>query len=76
MQMNHLNLKTGLRIMPLSHAAREKAEVDPTLLPQAEVKPHSAKHGSTEADVTRVVSHDHSWHRKDDSQVHYLPPQA
>ena len=43
---NHLSLKIGLRMMPLSYVVREKLETDSAFSPQDEGKPHSMKHGS------------------------------
>ena len=65
----HLNLKLGLRKMPLSHAVRDNAEVDPVFPPQVEVKPYPVKHGYAEAIMMHMESHDHPCYREDNSQA-------
>ena len=54
---------------PLNHAAREKVEADPELLPQAECKLYSVKCGSVEAAMAHAASCVHPYFRNNDSQL-------
>ena len=69
---DHLSLKIGLRMTPLSCVVREKVETDSFLPLQDEGKPHSTKYGSVESDIIHLAHHDHPWHLEDDSKVHHI----
>ena len=66
---DHLSLRIGIMMIPLSYVVRKKVEMDHVLPPKSEGNPHSTKYSSVESDMIHLASHDNPWCREDNSKV-------
>ena len=68
-----LNRVIGVRTIPLYYVIRAVVEVPPTAPALENNQPHSAEHGSVEAELMARASHKHALFRDDNASVyHYL----
>ena len=65
-----------VRTVPLSYVIREAADVPAAVPALAANQPHSAEHGSVEADMVTRASHDHALFRDDNAPVYYFLEEA
>ena len=73
---DHLTRCIGKRNIPLAYVTREHAVpagAPPALLPNL---PHSEDHGSVEAELINLATHDHPLFRDDNAEVYYALEEA
>ena len=69
--VDYCNRKIGSRTIPLAYVIRKDANV-PTAAPALDPGfPHSAEHGSVEADLIARASHNHPLFRDDNAEVYF-----
>jgi hypothetical protein len=68
---DHLNRKIGVRKIPLAYVTRPVVAVSMTCPARALNMPHTATHGSVEADLVARASHNHPLYRDDNAEVYY-----
>ena len=74
--IDHLNRKIGARTIPLAYVIRQNA-TPPAVVPPLETSlPHSAEHGSVEADLIARALHTHPLYRDDNAEVYFDLEQA
>ena len=70
--MDHLNRIIGVRTIPLSYITRAHGAEVPAQVPLlANGQPHSAEHGSVEAELIARASHDHPLFRDDNAKLYH-----
>lgn len=66
----------GNRMIPLSYVIRAESQVPAAVPDLANNQPHSAEHGSVEAEMVARASHDHPLYRDDNAEVYYYIEEA
>lgn len=73
---DYLNRVIGVRMIPLAYVIREDVAVPAQAPPLAQDQPHSAEHGSVEADLVARASHANALYRDDNGTVYYKLEEA
>ena len=73
---DHCSRIIGVRNVPLSYVLRRSADVPAAVPALAPDQPHTAEHGSVEADLVERASHTHPAFSDDNKEVYYLIEEA